>query len=144
MLPDAVRRILLATDLGDDSLAASDRAIALAVELRAELLILTVVDPASLRLPGGQFSRRVDQERARVEAGLLSLLQRARTEGARASFLVWEGDPVEMILLAAAAEQCDLIVVGSHGRGRLGRLIRGSVSIRLTERSQERVLVVPA
>ena len=49
-----------------------------------------------------------------------------------------------MILLAAAAEKCDLIVVGSHGRGRLGRLVLGSISGRLTAHDPNHVVVVPA
>ena len=139
----AVRRILLATDLKADSSAAAARAIELALELGAELLVVSVIDPASLRLPGGRYFRRVDQERARVESVVQALVLQARAEGARATFLVWEGDPVEMILLAAAAEQCDLIVVGSHGRGRLGRLVLGSISNRLSARDPDRVIVVP-
>ena len=139
-----IRRILLATDLGSESRAAAERALALAVEHGAELLVLSVIDPVSLRLPGGRFLRRVDQERARVEAAIQVLVLRARADGIRATFLVWEGDPVEMILLAAAAEDCDLIVVGSHGRGRLGRLVLGSISSRLAARDPDHVLVIPA
>jgi nucleotide-binding universal stress UspA family protein len=139
-----IRRILLATDLGLETSAATERAIALAVEHHAGLLVLSVIDPASLRLPGGRFKRRVDQERARVEGAVQALVGRARSAGAQATFLVWEGEPVEVILLAAAAEECDLIVVGSHGRGRLGRLLLGSVSTRLIARARDSVLVVPA
>ncbi len=142
--PSGIRRILLATDLRPASEAAADRAIALASEHQAELIILSVVDPAILRLPGGRFVRRVDQERARVEAAVQALVRRARAEGARATFLVWEGDPVESILVAAEAEACDLIIVGSHGRGRLARLVLGSVSKSVLELHPRRVLVIPA
>jgi nucleotide-binding universal stress UspA family protein len=88
--------------------------------------------------------RRVDQERARVEAAVQALVRRARAEGAKATFLVWEGDPVELILGAADAEACDLIIVGSHGRGRLARMVLGSVSKSVLELHPRRVLVVPA
>jgi nucleotide-binding universal stress UspA family protein len=142
--PSGIRRILLATDLRAASEAAADRAIALASEHQAELIILSVVDPAILRLPGGRFVRRVDQERARVEAAVQALVRRARAEGVRATFLVWEGDPVESILVAAEAEACDLIIVGSHGRGRLARLVLGSVSKSVLELHPRRVLVIPA
>ena len=139
-----IQRILLATDLGPESTAAAERAVALAVEHGAELIVVSVIDPLSLRLAGGRFLRRIDQERANVEAGVQTLVSEARAAGARATFLVWEGDPVEMILLAAAAEKCDLIVVGSHGRGRLGRLVLGSISGRLTAHDPNHVVVVPA
>ena len=68
---------------------------------------------------------------------------RARRSGADASFLVWDGDPAESIIAAAEAESADLIVVGSHGRNRVGRAILGSVSDEVVRTSPCPVLVVP-
>ena len=138
------RRILLATDLSPASEQAVDEAIRLATERGAQLLVMSVVDPRRIRLPGGPFLRRIDQERARVEAATQAIVARARTAGARATFLVWEGDPAPSILDAASSESADVIVLGSHGRGRLGRLILGSTSARVCELAQCEVLVVPA
>ncbi len=138
------RRILLATDLSPASEQAVDAAIRLATERSAQLLVMSVVDPRRIRLPGGPFLRRIDQERARVEAATQAIVARARTAGARATFLVWEGDPAPSILDAASSESADVIVLGSHGRGRLGRLILGSTSARVCELAQCEVLVVPA
>jgi nucleotide-binding universal stress UspA family protein len=138
----AIQRVLLATDLSPVSAKAAEDAIRLAVEHRAQLIVLSVVDANRLRLPGGHFLRRVDQERARIEEQAHELVVRARRAGARATFLVWEGDPAEAVLEAAAAESADVIVLGSHGRGRLGRLILGSTSKRVTEGARCPVLVV--
>jgi nucleotide-binding universal stress UspA family protein len=138
----AIRRLLLATDLSSASERAAEEAIRLAVESGAELVVLSVVDPGRLRLPGGLFLRRVDQERARIEAGVQRLVGRARAATARATFLVWEGDPAEAILAASEAEDVDVIVLGSHGRGRLGRLVLGSISARVSEEAHCEVLVV--
>jgi len=143
-LPDTVDRILLATDLSPASAEAVDRAIGLAVERRAQLLVMSVVDPNRIRLPGGRFLVRVDQERARVEGGVQAIDARARTAGVRATFLVWEGEPAPSILDAASSESVDVIVLGSHGRGRLGRLILGSTSARVLDEAICPVLVVPA
>ena len=137
-----IRRVLLATDLSVVSAKAVDAAIALAIEHGAQLIVMSVVDTSRLRLPGGRFLRRVDQERARIEAGAQAIVSRARQLGAKATFLVWEGDPAEMVLEAAGAESADVIVLGSHGRGRLGRLILGSISGRVTEAARCPVLVV--
>jgi nucleotide-binding universal stress UspA family protein len=137
-----IRRLLLATDLSSASERAADEAIVLAVESGAQLLVLSVIDPRRLRLPGGLFLRRIDQERSLVEAGLHRLVNRARADGARATFLVWEGDPAEAILAASEAESVDVILLGSHGRGRLGRLVLGSVSTRVSEEASCEVLVV--
>ena len=59
-----------------------------------------------------------------------------------ATFLVWEGDPAEAILAASEAEGVDAIVLGSHGRGLLGRLVLGSTSDRVSAQATCRVLVV--
>lgn len=134
--------MLLATDLTAISQRAASDAIRLAVEHDAQLIVISVIDTSLLRLPGGRFLRRVDQERARMEAGAQALVSQAQAAGARATFLVWEGDPAEAVLEAASAEAADVIVLGSHGRGRLGRLILGSTSRRVTEGARCPVLVV--
>lgn len=139
-----IRRVLLATDLTAISGKAAEDAIRLAIEHDAQLIVVSVVDTNRLRLPGGRFLRRVDQERARIEHGAQAVVERARHAGARATFLVWEGDPAEAVLEAASAEAADVIVLGSHGRGRLGRLILGSTSRRVTEGARCPVLVVRA
>jgi nucleotide-binding universal stress UspA family protein len=136
------RRILLATDLSVASARAADEAIRQAAESGAELIVLSVIDPGGLRLPGGIFLRRVDQERSRVDAAVQGLVRRARATGARATFLVWEGGPAEAILAASESENIDTIILGSHGRGLLGRLVLGSTSTRVSEQARCRVLVV--
>jgi len=137
-----VRHVLLATDLSAASASATEEAIAIAHRTRARLTVLSVVDPRILRLPGGRFHRRVDQEQSRVETEVQELVARARALAIPATFLVWHGDPSEVILEAAEAEDVDLVVMGSHGRGRLGRLVLGSTSKRVSAESRRRVLVV--
>jgi nucleotide-binding universal stress UspA family protein len=141
--PSPIRRLLLATDLSSASAAAAEESIRLAVESGAQLIVLSVVDPGILRLPGGRFLRRIDQERSRIEAGAQSVVARARAAAARATFLVWEGNPAEAILAASESEDVDVIVLGSHGRGRIGRLVLGSTSTRVKEQARCRVLIVP-
>jgi nucleotide-binding universal stress UspA family protein len=141
---DAARRVLLATDFSPVSGRAGTRAIEVAVEQRAELIVLSVIEPGRLRLPGGHYLRRIDQERVRLEAGAQELVARARAAGARATFLVWEGDPAEAIIEASHAEGADLIVLGSHGRGVIGRLVLGSISARVAEGARCRVVIVGA
>jgi nucleotide-binding universal stress UspA family protein len=141
--PVDLRRLMLATDLSSASDLAADEAIRMAVENNAELVVFCVIDPGRLRLPGGVFLRRIDQERSRIDAGVQKLVRRARAAGARATYLVWEGDPAELILAAADAEEIDAIVLGSHGRGLLGRLVLGSVSTCVSEQARCQVMVVP-
>lgn len=144
MEPILVRRVLLATDLSAASEHAATEAIGLAIESDAVLLVLSVVDPGLLRLPGGRFLRRVDEERARIQAGTQAIVARARANGVRATFMVWEGDPAEAILAASESESIDVIVLGSHGRGPLGRFLLGSTSTAVSEQARCRVLVAAA
>ena len=135
-------KLLLATDLSPASSAATEQAFDLAVRLRAPLLIVSVIDPGQLRLPGGRFGQRVDQVRAQREIVAQELVARGRALGIAVSFLIWEGEPGESIVEAARAEHADLVIVGSHGRGSMGRLFIGSVSEHVVRHAPCPVLVV--
>jgi len=141
---EALRRLLLATDLSAASERAADEAIRLAAGSGAQLVVLSVIDPGRLRLPGGLFVRRVDQERTRIHEPVQAVVRRARAAGVQTTFLVWEGDPAEAIVAASESENVDAIVLGSHGRGLLGRLVLGSISARVSELATCRVVVVPS
>jgi nucleotide-binding universal stress UspA family protein len=54
------------------------------------------------------------------------------------------GDPATEILRAARALDCDLIVMGTHGRTRLRRLLRGSVTEAVAREAPCEVLAIPA
>lgn len=56
--------------------------------------------------------------------------------------LVERGNPVEVILRVAAEKSCDLIVMGTHGRGSLADAMMGSTARRVIRRSVKPVLVV--
>jgi nucleotide-binding universal stress UspA family protein len=139
----AVRRILLATDLSPASEAATTKAITLARDLGAHLLIVSVIDPAVRGAPGGRVER-MDQRRAAREAAAQAMVVRGRQAGVLVNFLVWEGEPGPAIVEAAVAEDADLVVVGSHGRGRVGRFLIGSVSDYVIRHAAAPVLIVRA
>jgi nucleotide-binding universal stress UspA family protein len=145
-LPDierSVSRVLLAVDQAGSARAASDEAIARARRDGAELLVISVVEPRNLVLPGGR-PLRVDQERDRLATGARSIVRRARDAGVPATYLIWEGDPADSILEASAAEGADVIVLGSRPRTNLRRLILGSVSSEVARRATCEVVVVPS
>lgn len=137
----AVRRILLATDLSPASEGATREAMYLARDLHASLLIVSVIE-AGTAPSGGSRVQRMDQRRAQRELAAQAVVVRGREAGIQARFLVWEGEPGPAIVEAAAAEQVDMIVVGSHGRGTVGRLLLGSVSDHVIRNATAPVLVV--
>jgi nucleotide-binding universal stress UspA family protein len=142
MAVPAVGRILIAVDPTGSSQRAVTEAIDRAAAGGAELLVLSVVEPHNLLLPGGR-ARRVDQERDRLTARVQSIVGRARGAGVAATWLIWEGDPAEAILDASRSEGADMIVLGSRPRTNLRRLILGSVSSEVARRAGCEVVVVP-
>ena len=104
--------------------------------------MVSVIDPGSLKMPGGRYRARVDQVRERREQLAQGLVDRGREEGLAVSFLIWTGDPGDMIVEAAEAERADMVLVGSHGRGPVGRLLLGSVSEHVVRNARCPVLVV--
>ena len=135
-----MRRILLATDLSPASDGATRQAIELAHDLGASLLIVSVIDPEAGAAAGRP--QRMDQRRSVREQAAQAVVIRGRNAGIGVSFLVWEGKPGPAIVEAAAAESADIIVVGSHGRGRVGRFVIGSVSDHVIRNASAPVLVV--
>ncbi|HKG19602.1 MAG TPA: universal stress protein, partial [Candidatus Limnocylindrales bacterium] len=103
-------------------------AIDVASEAKLPLIIVNAIDPGRLRLPGGRFLQRVDQVRGARQVLADALVEQARARGVDARVLIWDGSPAACVTEAAAAESASRIVIGSHGRGRFGRAIAGSVS----------------
>ena len=136
-----LRRILLATDLSPSSERAANQAIALAHELRATLLVVSVIDP-DVKTARRGLVERMDQRRAGRETAAQAIVVRGRQAGVSVSFLVWEGEPGPAIVDAAIAEAADLVVVGSHGRGRVERLVLGSVSDHVVRHAPCPILIV--
>lgn len=138
----APKRVLVATDTSATSAAAEQAGIELSSRVGASLILLSVIDPSRLRLPGGLFHTRVDQARAERESAVARVVASARQRGVAAHYLIWEGDPGASVIEAAEAEGADLIVVGSHDRGPVGRLLLGSVSSYVVDHARRPVVVI--
>lgn len=139
--PAGIRTILLASDLTSASASAEDLAFELATRLDGDLLLVSVIDPRGLWLSTGGFRQRIDQARETRQMAAQEVVDRGRRDGVRIRMLIWEGDPGESIIEAAIAESVDLIVVGSHQRRGVDRLVMGSVSGQVVRTSPVPVVV---
>jgi nucleotide-binding universal stress UspA family protein len=95
----------------------------------ANIILLTVVDPVDGFAGYSGDESGNWEERAKAEAK--SLLQDAQTEFVapeRVQLSVVVGDPVDTIAATADEMNVDQIVMGSHGRDGIQRLIVGSVA----------------
>jgi len=136
-----IRTILLASDLSSASANAEDLAFELAGRLQSALLLVSVIDPRGLWLPTGGYRQRIDQARDARQIAAMGIVDRGHRDGVPIRTLIWEGDPAESIVEAAVAEDVDLIVVGSHQRRGVDRLVMGSVSEQVVRTSPVPVVV---
>lgn len=139
----SIRLILLATDLSPASDGAAAQAIDLAHDLGADLLVMSAIDqPNSVTRDG--VVRRLEHVRLERELAAQDVVARGRARGVHVRFLIWDGPPGEAIVDVARSEQVDMVVVGSHGRGMVGRFFIGSVSEHVVRHAPCPVLVVRA
>lgn len=144
-----IRRILFATDFSDASRPAAQRAVSLAKDNGAELVVVHVYEPPVRPAVDAFLVPRVYDEfeaevRSQADQGLAPIVARAAGAGVAARPLVLRGVADEAITRAAKDEAADLVVVGTHGRGGVARLLLGSVAARVVSSSPCPVLTVPA
>jgi nucleotide-binding universal stress UspA family protein len=124
MLP--VATILHPTDFSGHSEFAFRLASALARDYNARLVLLHVLPPPIVVYGGGlapaDLWRDTDEAKGRLRR------MEAEAHRVRVESLVMEGDPVTMILRAAEETHSDVIVMGTHGRTAVARLLLGSVA----------------
>jgi nucleotide-binding universal stress UspA family protein len=131
----AMRRILHPTDFSPASRPAFKRAVELAKLLHGRLLVVHVMPP--MLVGEGYMTRETIEvilrsQRGAAERQLSALRRRAQTAGVRVSSLLIEtGLTHEQIIRAARRRRADLIVMGTHGRTGLTRLMLGSVAARV-------------
>jgi nucleotide-binding universal stress UspA family protein len=134
------RRLLVPLDGSPTAAAAIGPAAELARLFGAEVRLLRAVEPMPVLAPTADnpmFEGLADRARtdlAVVAAGL-------RDKDVAAETRVAVNEPAAGAILAAA-ESADLIVLGTHGRGRLGRLLLGSVTDKVVRAAPCPVLVV--
>lgn len=125
-----LRTILCPTDFSPSSDAALRYASTLAAESDAELLIIHVVDESAMYRSGyngvGYIADLAEQMRADSQQRLGQV--NPGVQGVRYRTRLLTGMPASTILSVAELEQVDLIVIGSHGRRGVSRLLMGSVA----------------
>ena len=144
-----LRRVLHPTDFSSASRPAFDRALAMARESRAELVLLHVIAPVipvvgEGYIPPQTYESIETAARKSAQKKLDALAARARKASGRARTLLAEGSAYERILAAARSSRVGLIVMGTHGRSGLARLIIGSVASRVVSGASCPVMTVPS
>lgn len=143
-------RILVATDGTTLSKKAVSSALALAKLSGAELVALKVVPryPQSyfeggLALPASEIAKVEQQWAAHGQAVVDAVAKAAKAKGVTAKGLIAKSDVVSDAIIATAKKnKCDLIVMASHGRKGVKRLLLGSETQQVLTHSHIPVLVL--
>ncbi len=155
-----IKRILYATDLSENSAYAFGYAINLAKKYDAEITILHVIDimmgisvnMASVYLDEKQLEENLQKRIARSQEEIKDRLKIFLDEkvsndpesaGIVASIEICQGYPANEILKKADDLHCDLIVMGTHGKGIVGQAFFGSVAKKVLRRVRKPVFIIP-
>jgi nucleotide-binding universal stress UspA family protein len=144
VVPDSAKlswgSLLLAVDGGTQTENATSKALALAGDYGSSVTALAVVysNDEFLALAHEVIHELVGKARDR----LALLVRRGKEAGVEVTPVVREGEPHEVIVRQAKEQKADLIIMGSHGRKGLSRILMGSVTGRTIGYADCPVLVV--
>ncbi len=141
------KHILVPVDGSPTSLVAIDKAIGLAKAFGSAVTAIYVIDPYPFTGVGADFAYGQDQylaaAKAEANAAMEAAKERLQQGEVQAdtrvveSHTVWRG-----VLEAADAVGADLVVMGSHGRRGLEKLVLGSVAQSVLSHTKITTLVV--
>jgi nucleotide-binding universal stress UspA family protein len=145
-------RIVCAIDGSDLSTKALNHAFELTQKLNAELVVVTVTEPSVIIAPGAEMMMvdttsviaELDKAKEQSAKGILEdATTLAGAAGVRLETVHMPSLPAaEGIIAAAKNAKADLIVMGSHGRRGLGRLLLGSQAAEVLAHAEIPVLII--
>jgi universal stress protein A len=140
-----IHSILCPVDFSDASRKAVKYAREFALNMGASLYLLNVVEPRPMAvdITLNYVPLEEDLEKA-AAADLQSILQELLSAGLTAECAVEFGNPSEVILEKAEKHDVNLVIMGSHGKKGLSRLIMGSVAETVVRKANCPVLIVKA
>lgn len=141
-IPRDIRRILVAVQDTEHDAAVVDRAGQLARQLGAEVILLHVLEPVIAYATEWDYAPPTDTRQMRTEADDLLEMLATRLPETKVSREVREGDPTERILATARDRGVDLIIMGTHGPGRIEQLFMGSTASAVIRESACPVMVL--
>ena len=159
MIP-RIKNILYTTDLSKNSAYAFRYAINSAQKHDAQIHILHVIEttsPSTERLLETVLSHdKIEKVRQETKESLIRQIENRLTEFAKrelkddpdtlkrvATIMVRIGDPAEEILKKAEGTNCDIVIMGTHGKGVITHAFLGSVSEKVLHRISKPVFIIP-
>ena len=141
------KRILIATDGSDLAGKAVNAGLQLAKVLNANVTAVTITEPwtayitgeGPIAFPIDEYENSAAENATRTLAAVGDLAKKLAVDCK--SIHLKDQYPADGILDAAKSLACDLIVMASHGRRGLGRLLLGSAAVSVLTHSTVPVLI---
>ena len=140
-------RILVAIDDSPQAASALDLALELAKAVSGSIVLVHAIDPGAIASAANDAGAAsvMEIELDELEASGKELLEattaRVRAAGLQVDATLRDGVPSAVILDTASRSDCDLIVMGTHGRHGVARVFLGSCAETVLRESQVPVLV---
>ncbi|MDQ2633791.1 MAG: universal stress protein [Pseudomonadota bacterium] len=145
------KHILIATDGSELARKGLEHGLALAAPLKAKVTVLTVSEPLRQEMANAARMGGIDDPAARYDQQIdaimkerFAFIEERGAEHGVAADLAHEidGSPAEAIVRFARLKGCDLIVMASHGRRGVRKLLLGSQTSEVLANTTIPVLVV--
>ena len=141
------KQILVPVDGSSAAGKAIDKAVSIAVAFQSAVTVIYVVDPYAFTGVGGEISfgqtQYLDAAIREANEAIIDARRAFETCGIAVKSSVVEATSVyQAILDAAETLNADLVVMGSHGRRGLEKLVLGSVTAQVLSHAYLSVLVV--
>lgn len=140
---EKIKKILIAVDSDPSSEKIALNGFQLALQLNADIALLSVVDTTMLITEGAvtpkEFADMTIKEFKKNQKMLIDTVFKKHKVGT----FVEEGIPYAVILNVAKEWDADIIVLGTHGRTGISHLIMGSVAEKIVRHSEIPVFIIP-
>jgi len=139
----SLTKILVATDFSEISDRALDYAIALARRYDARIYLTHIITPDPFQFAEPQLAQATyEKVRQAAEEGITDLLISGKLRGVPHEVLLDEGNIWPTLERLIVKHEIDLVVTGTHRRGKLQKMLIGSVAEEIFRQAETAVLTV--
>jgi nucleotide-binding universal stress UspA family protein len=125
----SLTKILVTTDFSDVSDRALDYALALARRYDARIYLAHIISPDPFQFAEPQLAQATyEKVRQAAEEGMTDILISGKLRGIPHEVLLEEGNVWPTLEKLILQHEIDLVVTGTHGRGKVQKILIGSVA----------------
>ena len=138
------KKILCPVDFSDTSMNAANNAINFSMEIKAEITFIHIIDIQALQNIGDLSGGGINDINLLIEEEkpvLSKLKDECDKKGIKVKTILTHGEPVSVILETIKEGGHDLIIMGTHGKSGLTRLVLGSIAENVVRKSDIPVLL---